>query len=158
MSKKHEMCSSHDVRFFCAHIADVWRFASALPDQTNAAVPRRQDRDRRRLLQSSPEEDDNRAEVKVTACGTRASLPVWPGRFVSYLRRKWSSMTSKLRAQRFDFRRFLTANSVGGPKYWNGGVHYVWPFKLGLRIAQIIAFVIGAHIPPRLNKAVKEQR
>ena len=72
MSEKHEMCSSLDVRFFCAHIADVRRFASALPDQTNDAVPRRQDRDRRRLLQSSPEEDQYRAEVKVKARGTRA--------------------------------------------------------------------------------------
>src|SRR6266704_2778311 len=22
-----------------------------------------------------------------------------------------------------------------GPEYWDGGVHYVWPFKFGLRIA-----------------------
>ncbi len=43
-----------------------------------------------------------------------------------------------------------------GPEYWDGGVHYVWPFKSGLRIVLIIAFAIGADIPLRQNKAAKE--
>ena len=58
----------------------------------------------------------------------------------------------------YGFRKspLLTANSIGGPKHWNGGVHYVWPFKLGSRKAHIIAFAISADIPLGRNKEVKK--
>jgi hypothetical protein len=43
-----------------------------------------------------------------------------------------------------------------GPEYRDGRVHYVWPFKLGLRIALIMAFAIGANFLRKQNKAAKE--
>jgi hypothetical protein len=43
-----------------------------------------------------------------------------------------------------------------GPEYWVGRVHDVWPFKLGLRLALIIAVAKGADIPLRQDKVAKE--
>jgi len=36
-----------------------------------------------------------------------------------------------------------------GPEHWDGGVHYVWPFKLGSKIPLTIILL-------RMNKAAKE--
>jgi hypothetical protein len=45
-----------------------------------------------------------------------------------------------------------------GPEHWDGRIHYVWPFKLHLRIAIIVTFAIGPDIPlkQKQNKAAKE--
>ncbi len=43
-----------------------------------------------------------------------------------------------------------------GAEHRDGRVHYVWPFKLGLRIALIMAFAVGANFLRKQNKAAKE--
>src|SRR5260370_35038036 len=42
------------------------------------------------------------------------------------------------------------------PAHCDGGIHYVWPFKLGAELALVIVFAIAAHIPRKQNKAAKQ--
>jgi hypothetical protein len=42
------------------------------------------------------------------------------------------------------------------PEHWDGGAHYVRPFKLEAKIALVIAFAIAAHTLRKQKKAAKE--
>jgi hypothetical protein len=71
-------------------------------------------------------------------------------------------------------RPFLTASSViavmpacmlmvpnpgarnEGPAHCDGGIHYIWPFKLGFDLVLVIVLAIAVHIPLKQNKAAKQ--
>jgi hypothetical protein len=42
------------------------------------------------------------------------------------------------------------------PAHCDGGIHYVWPCKLGAELALVIVFAIAALIPRKQNKAAKQ--
>jgi hypothetical protein len=42
------------------------------------------------------------------------------------------------------------------PPHCDGGIHYVWPCKLGAELALVIVFAIAAYIPRKQNKAAKQ--
>jgi hypothetical protein len=82
-SAEHEICSSVHDRFRCAYVASVGRFAPALSDQTNAAISRRYDCDRRRFASRHAQEGaGQRAKVGAKKVWNRGVPPVRPGDLV----------------------------------------------------------------------------
>ncbi len=80
-SGEHEICSSIHDRFRCAYVASVGRFAPALSDQTNAAISRRYDCDRRRFASRHAQEGaGQRAKVGAKKLSNTGVPPVRPGR------------------------------------------------------------------------------
>jgi len=82
-SAEHEICSSVHNRFRCAYIANVGRFAPTLSDQTNAAISRRYDCDRRRFASRHAQEGARqRAKVGSKKLSNTGVSPVRWGRLV----------------------------------------------------------------------------
>jgi hypothetical protein len=59
--------------------------------------------------------------------------------------------------------RMLMVPNPGSPSDWpvhcGGGIHYVWPFKMGRdEIVLVFACAITAHIARKQNKAAKQQQ
>jgi len=54
----------------------------------------------------------------------------------------------------------LTAPNPGArnewPAHWDGGIHYIWPFKFGVELVLVIVLAIAAHILRKQNKAAKQ--
>src|SRR5262249_10990600 len=54
----------------------------------------------------------------------------------------------------------LTVPNPGSRSEWpthcEGGIHYVWPCKLGAELALVIFFVIAAHVLRKWNKAARQ--
>src|SRR5437762_9505703 len=42
------------------------------------------------------------------------------------------------------------------PAHCDGGIHYIWPFKLGFELVLVIVSTIAAHIRRKQNKAAKQ--
>ena len=120
-SAEHEICSSVHNRFRCAYIANVGRFAPTLSDQTNAAISRRYDCDRRRFASRHAQEGARQpAKVGAKKLWNTGVSPVRWGRLVyGYsCRMQFRSQHRSSFCVRFTDSAAIKELTICNPKIW----------------------------------------